>query len=80
MKLINIGYDNTINSEKIISITNAESLPTKKLIQKAKERDLVVDATEGKKTVTAIVMESGHVVLSSLRNNTLIKRYENMQI
>ncbi|AYE35679.1 DUF370 domain-containing protein [Clostridium septicum] len=73
-KLINVGYENTVNMEKVISITNAKSSPTRRMIQRAKEKDLLVDATEGKKTVTAIVMESGHVILSAVRIETLKKR------
>ena len=75
-KLINVGYDNTINTEKVVSITSVSSSPTKKMIQKAKEKDLIIDATEGQKTVTSIIMESGHIVLSAIRHDTIRKRMD----
>lgn len=73
-RLISIGYDNNINMDKVISIVNAGSAPIKRLVRNARDEDMVVDATEGSKTASVIVMESGHVVLSSVSSETLRKR------
>lgn len=73
-RLISIGYDNNINMEKVISIVNAGSAPIKRLVRNARDEDMVVDATEGNKTASVIVMESGHIVLSSVSSETLRKR------
>ena len=73
-RLISIGYDNNINMDKVISIVNAGSAPIKRLVRNARDEDMVVDATEGSKTASVIVMESGHIVLSSISSETLRKR------
>ena len=73
-RLISIGYDNNINMDKVISIVNSGRAPIKRLVRNARDEDMVVDATEGNKTASVIVMESGHVVLSSVSSETLRKR------
>lgn len=65
MKLINIGFGNMVNSERIVAVVGAEAAPTKRIVLAAKEKNLAVDATCGKKTKTVIVMDSGHVILSA---------------
>ena len=73
-KLINVGYGNNINIDKVLAIVNAESAPSRRLIKNAKEKGGVVDATEGNKTAAIIVMESDKVVLSAISADTIIKR------
>lgn len=65
MKLIDIGFGNMINSDRIVALVGAEAAPSKRIVSAAKERNLAVDATCGKKTKTVIVMDSGHVILSA---------------
>ena len=73
-RLINIGFGNTVNSDKIIAIVSPESAPIKRLIQNAKENGIAIDGTHGRKTKAVITMESGHVVLSALLPETIVKR------
>ncbi len=73
-KLINVGYGNNINIDKVLAIVNAESAPSKRLIKNAKEKGVIVDATEGNKTAAIIVMESDKVVLSAISADTIRKR------
>lgn len=73
-RIISAGHENSINSKKVIAIVNASSAPTKRLIKNAKDTQMIIDATEGNKTLSAIVMESGHVVLSAVRSETLRRR------
>lgn len=73
-KVINIGYGNNVNIDKVLAIVNAESSPSRRLIKNAKEKGLVVDATEGNKTAAIIVMESDKVVLSAISADTIRKR------
>lgn len=73
-KLINVGYGNNINIDKVLAIVNAESAPSRRLIKNAKEKGGVVDATEGNKTAAIIVMESDKVVLSAISADTIRKR------
>lgn len=74
MKMINIGYGNMISPERIITIVSPESAPIKRLIQEARDSGMAVDATFGRKTRAVIIMDSGHVVLSSLITETLAAR------
>ncbi|MBR4510593.1 MAG: DUF370 domain-containing protein [Ruminococcus sp.] len=74
MKLINIGYGNMISASRIVTIVSPESAPIKRLIQEAKDDGRAVDATYGRKTRAVIVMDSGHVILSSLITDTLAAR------
>ena len=74
MKLINIGYGNMISSSRIVTIVSPDSAPIKRLVQEAKDDGRAIDATFGRKTRAVIVMDSGHIVLSSLVTDTLAAR------
>ena len=74
MKLINIGYGNMISSQRIVTIVSPDSAPIKRLVQEAKDDGLAIDATYGRKTRAVIIMDSGHIVLSSLITETLAAR------
>lgn len=74
MKLVNAGLENSIDSEKIVVITNSTSSPSKRTIKNAIEMNLLIDLTAGKKTGSMIIMDSGHVVLSIVKPETLKKR------
>ncbi|SEP61166.1 hypothetical protein SAMN02910289_00116 [Lachnospiraceae bacterium RM5] len=74
-KLINIGYGNVVNSSKVVAVISAESAPAKRMITQAKDDLVAVDATQGKKTKSVIVMDSGHIVLSPLMPETISLRF-----
>ena len=74
MKLINIGYGNMISAARIVTIVSPESAPIKRLVQEAKDDGRAIDATYGRKTRAVIVMDSGHIILSSLITETLAAR------
>lgn len=74
MKMINIGYGNMISPARIISIVSPESAPIKRLVQEARDSGMAIDATFGRKTRAVIIMDSGHIVLSSLITDTLAAR------
>ena len=71
MKLINIGYGNMISSDRVVAVVSPESAPINRLVQEARDDGRAVDATYGRKTRAVILMDSGHVVLSSLITETL---------
>lgn len=71
--LINIGYGNVVNTEKIVSIINSDSAPAKRLVQGAKEKGNAVDATQGRKT-KAVIVTDAHVILSALLPETIAGR------
>ena len=74
---INIGYGNIVATDKIISIVNPESAPIKRLINDAREREYLIDATHGRKTRGVIVTNSNHVILSALQPETMVQRLAN---
>lgn len=78
MKLVNIGYGNMVSAERIITIVSSESAPIKRLIQEARDDGRAIDATYGRKTRAVIIMDSGHIILSSLITETLAARINDM--
>ena len=74
MKLLNIGFGSYVSSDRIISISAPDSAPVKRLMQDARARGTLIDATCGKRTKSVIVMDSDHVVLSALMTDTLGKK------
>lgn len=76
MKLINIGFGNMVSTSRIISIVSPESAPIKRMIQEAREKGSLVDATYGRRTRAVIVTDSGHVVLSALQPETVGHRLD----
>ena len=76
MKLINIGFGNIVAANRIIAIVSPESAPIKRIVQEAKDDGSAIDATYGRKTRAVIIMDSGHIVLSSVQPETVAGRLE----
>ena len=74
--LIHIGFGNIVNTSKIIAIVNSDSAPVKRLVQGAKEKGQVIDATQGRKTKSVLVMENSQLVLSALLPDTIANRVQ----
>lgn len=72
--LVNIGFGNVVNFDKVIAIVNPDSAPAKRMIQQAKAEERMIDATQGRKTKALIIMECGQIVLSALQPETLAGR------
>ncbi len=79
MKLINIGFGNMINAQRLVAIVSPDSAPIKRLIQECKERGTLIDATQGRRTRAVIIMDSDHVVLTYLQCETVANRLYNEQ-
>ncbi len=79
MQLLNIGYGNMISAERIIAIVSPDAAPVKRLVQGAKDRGMLIDASCGRKTKAVIVTDSDHVVLSALQPETLSHRAVNTE-
>ena len=77
--LINVGYGNIVNMDKVVSIIRTEAAPIKRMIQVAKDNNMAIDATCGRKTKCILVMDSGHVVLSALLPDTIENRVNEIQ-
>ena len=76
MTLLNIGFGNMVSSERIVSIVSPEAAPVKRLVQDARDVGMVIDASCGKKTLSVIICDSKHVILSSLPTEVLASRME----
>ena len=74
MKLIGIGFGNLVSAGRIISIVSPDSAPIKRMVQDARERGLLIDASFGRSTRAVITMDSGNVILSALTPETLAAR------
>lgn len=74
MNLINIGYGNMVSASKLIAIVSPESAPIKRIIQEARDKGLLIDATYGRRTRTVLVMDSDHVILSAIQPETVANR------
>lgn len=72
--LVNIGYGNIVNMDKVVSIVRADAAPIKRMIQIAKDNNQAIDATCGRKTKSVLVMDSGQMVLSALLPDTIENR------
>lgn len=74
MKLINIGFGNMVNANRLVAIVSPESAPIKRIIQDAKERGALIDATHGRRTRAVIISDSDHVILTYLQSETVANR------
>ena len=76
MRLLNIGFGNMVSSQRLVAIVSPDSAPVKRIIQLARERDKLIDATLGRRTRAVIIMDSDHVVLSAITPDTVAHRLE----
>lgn len=77
--LIHIGFGNSVNADKIIAVVSPDSAPIRRMVQGAKEMGFAIDATQGRKTKSVLVMENNHVILSALLPETLAGRVRSME-
>ena len=75
IQLINIGFGNIVSANRVVAIVSPESAPIKRIITDARERGQLVDATYGRRTRAVIIMDSSHVVLSSIQPETVANRF-----
>ena len=74
MKLVNIGFGNMINADRIIAVVSPESAPIKRIVREAEDRSMLVNATYGRRTRAVVVMDSEHIVLSAIQPDTISGR------
>lgn len=74
IKLVNIGFGNIVAANRIISIVSPESAPIKRIIQEARDKGMLVDATYGRRTRAVVVVDSGHIILSAVQPETVANR------
>ena len=74
MKLINIGFGNMVSANRLIAIVSPESAPIKRIIQEARDRAMLIDASYGRKTRAVLLMDTDHVILSAIPPETIARR------
>ena len=74
MKLVNIGFGNMVSANRMIAIVSPESAPIKRIIQDAKDKGNLIDATHGRRTRAVIITDSDHIILTYLQAETLSNR------
>ena len=76
MKLVNIGFGSMVAAGRVLTILDPDSAPIKRVMQEAKERGMLVDASYGRKTQAVLLMDTDHVILSAMTPETLAQRWD----
>ncbi len=79
IRLINIGFGNIVAANRIVAIVSPESAPIKRLVQEARERGMLIDATYGRRTRAVIIADSDHIILSAVQPETVAHRLTNKE-
>ena len=79
IRLINIGFGNIVSANRIVAIVSPESAPIKRIVQEARERVMLVDATYGRRTRAVVITDSDHVILSAVQPETVAHRLVNKE-
>ncbi len=75
MKLINIGFGNMVNADRVIAVVSPDSAPIKRLVQDAREKGALIDASYGRRTQAVLIMDSDHVILSGIALDSVTGRF-----
>ena len=76
MKLINIGFGNLVSAGRLVAVVSPDSAPIKRMVQEARDRGILIDATYGRRTKAVLIMDNDHVVLSALSPEAIAGRIE----
>lgn len=76
MTLVNIGFGSMVAAGRVLSILAPDSAPIKRIIQEAKDRGMLIDASYGRKTKSVLLMDTDHVILSAVSPETLTDRWQ----
>ena len=79
MKLINIGFGSMVAASRLLAIVEQDSAPIKRVIQEARDRGMLIDASYGRKTKAVILMDTDHVILSAISTETIYERWMGKQ-
>ena len=80
MKLINIGFGSMVAANRLLAIVAPDSAPIKRVIQEARDRAMLIDASYGRKTKAVILMDTDHVILSAISPETIYERWMDRQM
>ncbi len=74
IKLINIGFGIIVSANRVIAIVSPESAPIRRIIQEARDRGMLIDATYGRRTRAVVITDSDHIILSAVQPETVAHR------
>lgn len=72
--VVNIGFGNLVNEQRILAVVRPDAAPVKRMVARAKTDSMIIDATQGRKTKSVIILDEGHILLSALQPDTISKR------
>ena len=75
MRLVNIGFGNLVSAERVLAVVSPDSAQVKRLVQEAKERAMLIDASFGRRTRAVLMMDTDHVVLSAITPEAITRRF-----
>lgn len=75
MKLVNIGFGNMVNADRVISIVSPESAPIKKIVRESKRNGTLIDATHGRRTMSVIITDSDNIILSYMELKQIAAKF-----
>jgi hypothetical protein len=76
MELVHIGFNNVIITNRVVAIASPQSAPTKRTIQEARNKGVLIDLTNGRRTKAVIITDSGHIILAALTSETIVGRLQ----
>ena len=74
MRLINIGFGNIVSGDRVIAIVSPDAAPIKRIVQDARDKGLLIDASCGRRTRSVIITDSDHIILSAIQTETIAGR------
>ncbi len=80
MKLINIGFGSMVSASRVLAVVAPDSAPIKRVVQEARERGMLIDASFGRKTKAVILMDTDHVILSAITPEAVEARWMDKQV
>ncbi|RME50154.1 MAG: DUF370 domain-containing protein [Deltaproteobacteria bacterium] len=80
MQLLHVGFGNVVAAFRVVAVVNASSAPLRRLREEARQAGRLIDATEGRKTRTVLVMDSNHIILSALQPETIAQRLSQAEV
>lgn len=79
MKLINIGFGSMVSASRVLAVVAPDSAPIKRVIQEARDRGMLIDASYGRKTKAVVLMDTDHVILSAIGPEMIAARWQDKQ-
>lgn len=74
-RLIPIGFGNVVNSDKLLAVVSPDAAPVKRMVQRARDENRIIDATQGRKTKSVIFSDTDYLILSALQPDTIMRRF-----